>query len=72
MVAAEGRTRRILKDIGNLVPDQAVEGKHGPQPPDKNKVTLVNSVILFHINIDSVKILEITIFAFYREQSPKK
>ncbi|XP_038900953.1 G2/mitotic-specific cyclin S13-7 isoform X1 [Benincasa hispida] len=47
VVAAEGRTRRILKDIGNLVPDRAVEGKPGPQPTEKNKVTLVMSVTLF-------------------------
>lgn len=48
VVAVEGRTRRILKDIGNLVPDRAIEGKPGTQPAEKNKVTLVKSVNLFN------------------------
>lgn len=48
MVEAEGRTRRVLQDIGNLVPDRAVEGKPGPQPAEKNKVEI------WHNNPDNV------------------
>lgn len=44
VVAVEGRTRRILKDIGNLVPDRAIEGKPGTQPAEKNKKAITQKV----------------------------